>query len=71
MNLILDETNLSKLSKPKLLEHIMKQVELIDKLRGYLSNVSKYELINYDTNILIKIALTNNEHIEDLSKCIK
>lgn len=65
---LLTSDELNNLSKPKLLEHIMKQVELIDKLRGYSSGVSKYELINYNTNILIKIALTNNEHIEDLTK---
>lgn len=64
--LILNEDELNELSKDKLLTHIMAQVEQIDKLRGYSSGVSKFQLLNYDKEVLVKISLTNNQYLEEL-----
>lgn len=65
MKLVLNEEELTKLSKHKLLDHIMRQIEFIDNKRGYDSGVSKYNLINYSIDVLIKISLTNNSYINE------
>lgn len=64
---LLNEKDLLQFDKPKLLEYIIKQIEFIDKNRGYSSGVSKFKLINYPKEVLIKIALTNNEYVKEFS----
>lgn len=62
---ILEKEELEKLNKDQLLDHIMRQVEDIDRKRGYSANVSKFQLLNYPKDVLVNIAITNNNYITD------
>ena len=64
-NLLLNEDELNRMSKSKLLKHIMAQVKQINKLRGYRSENNGLSKIK--CSVLVKVALTNNEYIKEFS----
>lgn len=61
----MDRDKLIMLNKRDLVNHILDQISIIDKKRGYSSGVTTNQLTNYTKDVLVNIALTNNEYLKE------
>ena len=61
----MDRDKLIMLNKRDLVNHILDQISIIDKKRGYSSGVTINQLTGYTKDVLVNIALTNNEYLKE------
>ena len=61
----MDRDKLIMLNKRDFVNHILDQISIIDKKRGYSSGVTINQLTNYTKDVLVNIALTNNEYLKE------
>lgn len=61
----MDKDKLIMLNKRDLVNHILDQISIIDKKRGYSSGVTINQLTGYTKDVLVNIALTNNEYLKE------
>ena len=61
----MDRDKLTILNKKDLVNHILDQISIIDKKRGYSSGVTTNQLTNYTKDVLVNIVLTNNEYLKE------
>lgn len=61
----MDRDKLIMLNKRDLVNRILDQISIIDKKRGYSSGVTINQLTSYTKDVLVNIALTNNEYLKE------
>lgn len=61
----MNRDKLTTLNKRDLVNHILDQISIIDKKRGYSSGVTTNQLTSYTKDVLVNIALTNNEYLKE------